>query len=203
MKDERFGPLGNARYASYAADIHGSALHVLRLIDRLLDRGPAGEQPSGFEFVQLDTRRVLDELLSQLSPLADDGGVALVLAAAPTLPHLIADATSVRQIVLNLFSNALRHTASGGTITLSGEMRDDGTLQIAMSDNGSGMTRANVNRILRAAASGNPGTSASGIGLPLVSSLAKANGADFTLDSAPGRGTSASIVFGRDRVVPV
>ena len=204
MKDERFGPLGNARYAGYAADIHGSALHILRLVDRLLDRGASGDRLAGLEFVQLDMRRVLDDLLSQMTPLADDAGVALVLDAARELPHLIADVTSVRQIVLNLFSNALRHTGRGGAITVSAQMQAGGTFEIAMSDTGSGMTRADVNRILRAAASGKLGATAGrGIGLPLVSSLAKANGADFALDSSPGGGTSASVVFGRDRVVPV
>jgi two-component system cell cycle sensor histidine kinase PleC len=205
IKDERFGPLGNARYAGYAADIHDSALHVLRLVDRLLDRGASGDDPAaGLDFVQLDMVSVLETLLSQLKPLAHDAGVTLTLDAAPKLPHVIADATAMRQIVLNLFSNALRHTDRGGTITIVARMRADGTVEMTLSDTGSGMTRAEANRLLRAAASANPNATAGrGIGLPLVASLAKANGAEFSLDSARGRGTSASIVFGRDRVVPV
>jgi two-component system cell cycle sensor histidine kinase PleC len=147
---------------------------------------------------------VLETLLSQLKPLAHDAGVTLTLDAAPKLPHVIADATAMRQIVLNLFSNALRHTDRGGTITIVARMRADGTVEMTLSDTGSGMTRAEANRLLRAAASANPNATAGrGIGLPLVASLAKANGAEFSLDSARGRGTSASIVFGRDRVVPV
>ena len=211
IKDERFGPLGNARYAGYAADIHDSALHVLRLVDRLLDRGASGDGPAaGLDFVQLDMVSVLETLLSQLKPLAHDAGVTLTLDAAPKLPHVIADATAMRQIVLNLFSNALRHTDRGGTITIVARMRADGTVEMAMSDTGSGMTRDKAQRLARAAASPSPPASANlgtaaggGIGLPLVASLAKANGAEFALDSAPGRGTSASIVFGRDRVVPI
>jgi two-component system, cell cycle sensor histidine kinase PleC len=216
MKDERFGPLGNARYAGYAADIHESALHILRIADRLLDRGASAGPVAALDFVQLDMRNILEALASQLSPLAHDKGIKLGLDVTRHLPHVIADATSVRQIVLNLFANALRHTGSGGRITISAQIQDDGTLKVAMSDSGEGMTRAEANRILRAAASAQTHSSADasfhhfpvataghGIGIPLVISLAKANGAEFTFDSAPGGGTSASIVFGRDRIVPV
>lgn len=215
IKDERFGPLGNARYAGYAADIHGSAQHVLRLVDRLLDRDVSGEGPAaGLDFVELDMRSVLEALLSQLAPLAQDAGVALTLHAVRGLPRVIADATAVRQIVLNLFSNALRHTPRGGTIDVHARLRADNSFEIAVSDTGSGMTREKAQLLARAAASqrphtgshSGPGTATGhghGIGLPLVVSLARANGAAFTLDSTPGSGTSAAIVFSRDRVVPI
>ncbi|MBX9863538.1 MAG: HAMP domain-containing histidine kinase [Hyphomicrobium sp.] len=215
IKDERFGPLGNARYAGYAADIHGSALHALRLVDRLLDRDASGEGPAaGLDFVELDMRSVLEALFSQLAPLAQDAGVALTLHAVRGLPRVIADATAVRQIVLNLFSNALRHTPRGGTIDVHARLRADNTFEIAVSDTGSGMTREKAQLLVRGAASqrphtgshSGPGTATGhghGIGLPLVVSLARANGAAFTLDSTPGSGTSAAIVFSRDRVVPI
>jgi signal transduction histidine kinase len=210
MKDERFGPLGSARYVGYAADIHGNAQHMLRLIDRMLAEGAESDDAqSTLNFAELDAAVLLQTAVSQLAPLAERAGITFKLELAPRLPHLIADATSLRQILFNLVTNALKFTERGGRVTVSARYGGDGPLTISVSDTGPGMTKTEAERLLAPAHTQRPSGRAKrggvglGLGLPLVKALAKKNGADLCIDSAPGKGTTASVVFAKDRVVPV
>lgn len=215
MKDQRFGPLGSERYVGYAADILGSAQHALSLVDRMLADGrTARDQDNAarqLTFTEVALEDVLQAAVSQLTLLAERAGLALSLEVVPRLPHLIADATSLRQIVFNLVTNALKFTDRGGRITVAAHYSGDGPLTVAVSDTGRGMTEAEVTQILdgvrpvdRPSLAG-PGFGGKGLGLglPLVRALAEAHGAKFVLRSAPGEGTTASVVFASDHVIPV
>lgn len=209
MRDERLGPLGSPRYVGYAADIHASAAHLLSVIERMLAEGRAAGEAE-LAFAEIDAGAVLAATVSQLAPLAERAGLALALELAPRLPHLVADATSLRQMVLNLVTNALKFTPSGGTVTVAARYGGDGPLVIAVSDTGSGMSRREIEGALgrgraprREKRVGTAFAQGLGLGLPLVAALAHANGAELVIESAPGAGTSASLVFGKDRVIPV
>lgn len=213
MKDERFGPLGTARYVGYAADIHGSAQHMLVVIDRMLgeDAGAeAGGAQHDLDFSEIDVADALRTTVSQLAPLAEQAGITLSLHVPPRLPRVIADATSLKQIVLNLATNALKFTPRGGQVTVEARYSGEGPLTIAVSDTGSGIEEGEIERLLAPAgpprAERNAARSADGglgLGLPLARALAAANGAELFLESTPGKGTSARIVFSKDRVIPV
>lgn len=213
MAQQTFGALGDARYAGYAADILAGARHMLALIDRML--GPqAHARPSaangngaGLTFVELDVRAVLSELASQIAPLAQRAGVLLAVRAPPDLPRLIADVTSLRQMILNLIANALRATPRSGHITLSARVREDQRLVLTVTDTGIGISPRDLVRLREpaardASATAGGGAGTGGLGLPLVRALASANGAELSLESTPGAGTSASIIFRADRIVP-
>lgn len=213
MKDQRFGPLGSERYVGYASDIHSSAQHVLEVIERMLSEpivAAEGAPSSGLDFSEIDARAVLETSVSQLVPLAEHAGITLKLDLAPRLPHLVADATSLRQIVFNLLTNALKFTDRGGHVTVSARYSLDGPLAISISDTGSGMTQREIEDHLAPAAHGRPmrrrkpGSSTGlGLGLPMVRALAAANGAELVIESAPGKGTSAVVIFSKNRVVPI
>lgn len=213
MKDERFGPLGTARYVGYAADIHGSAQHMLVVIDRMLG-GDAGAQGGGaqhdLDFSEIDVADALRTTVSQLAPLAEQAGIMLSLHLPPRLPRVIADATSLKQIVLNLATNALKFTPRGGQVTVGARYSGEGPLTIAVSDTGPGIEEGEIERLLEP--SGQPraerhvarsADGGLGLGLPLARALAATNGAELVLESVPGKGTSARIVFSKDRVIPV
>lgn len=209
MQDERFGPIGNARYAGYARDIHGSARHVLSLIDRMLADGRAAPKTllPELDIAEIDVGALLNATVSQLIPLAERAGLTLTLDLMPRPPHVIADATSLRQIVFNLVTNALKFTTRGGRITVAARYDGDGPLSIVVSDTGPGLDPADVERLL--APGGVPrrddraDRDGLGLGLPLVQALAAANGATLSIESELGKGTAASVVFGKGRVVPV
>ncbi|MCC7251599.1 HAMP domain-containing sensor histidine kinase [Hyphomicrobium sp.] len=210
MKDERFGPLGGARYVGYASDIYGSAQHVLRLIDRMLaDSRVETDAARDLAFAEIDVGDVLQALVSQLGPLAEAAGIALTLDLTPRLPHVIADATSLRQMVFNLVTNALKFTQHGGHVTVGAHYNGEGPLVIAVSDTGPGLPHRELERLRAPDQCPRPGARGAadglglGLGLPLVQALAAANGAELVIESTPGKGTSASIFFAKDRVVPV
>jgi len=200
MKEERFGPLGSQRYSGYASDIHASAQHALAVIERMLDEARvSGAEPdsSTLSFTELDAAALIQSSLSQLAPLAEGRGLTLAADLDPRLPHVIADATSLRQIVLNLLTNALKFTERGGRVVVRARSTPDGPLTIEVRNSGSGKPDTNSQPAPRPAEEG------LGLGLPLARALAAANGARLVIESDPDHGTTAAIVFARDRVVPI
>jgi signal transduction histidine kinase len=212
MRDERLGPLGGQRYRSYAADIHDSAAHAMSILAALLENGGGSHPGEGqdavppMEFVELDIGELAGGTVSALKPLADRAGVRLDLDIAPVLPLLIADRRSLRQIINNLVSNALKFTPPGGRVVVSVSHAMNGPITLEVADNGDGMTTEELERARAGAvapASVRRRSGGTGFGLPLVRSLAAASGATLTIDSAPGEGTRITIAFGNDRVLPV
>jgi signal transduction histidine kinase len=207
MKDERFGPVGDRRYAGYVAGIHDSACHAIRIVERVLTDKPAllAKGP-GLATSDVDVNATLENIALQVRPLAESAGLELALDLAAGLPHVAADATSLRQIVINLLTNALKFTTAGGRVRVSSGIGRDGTLEIAIEDSGSGMSKAEIARAMDLAPAPAPKRRRAGgglgLGLPLARALAEANGATLTLESERGRGTKAKIIFTRDRVRP-
>lgn len=205
MRDERFGPIGDARYRGYAADIHNSARHALDLIGRMLaERTQQTTEPT-LAFVEIDIHALVADVLSGLRPLAEASRLTLAGTLAPRLPHVIADATSLRQILINLLSNALKFTPAGGVIEVTTRQTQGGTLEVEVRDDGEGMADTELARAQ--GASDAPAAPRAGrglgIGLPLARALAVANGATLTIASGLGAGTTATLAFPASRVVPV
>jgi two-component system, cell cycle sensor histidine kinase PleC len=200
MKDERLGPMGSDRYRGYAADIHASASHALAVLARVLETSRAPQPRPVLNFAEIDLNALVARTVSSLGPLAAEAGVGLAGSLAEGLPHVVADAVSVRQILINLVTNALRATPKSGSVEVRTAYALDGPLSFAVVDTGPGLGAASP----AGPAAAPPVLGAGlGLGLPLVRELAALNGAELTLDSAPGRGTTATIRFARDRVIPV
>jgi signal transduction histidine kinase len=122
---------------------------------------------------------------------------------APKLPFVVADERSVRQIVLNLVSNAVKFTRAGGQVIVSTVLTDRGEVVVRVRDTGVGMTGAEIEAALRPfrqIATSNK-TGGAGLGLPLTKALADANRATLHITSAPDEGTLAEVVFPPSRVL--
>lgn len=198
LKDEHFGPLANARYRAYARDIYQSARHALGVVDAMLgDPSQAGVRQ--LAFADLDPALVVEGCVAVARPLADGAGLTLEADYAPGLPRVIADEVSLRQMLLNLLTNAIKFARPGDRVRVAVACREDGPLDITVADTGPGME---LEPACGGDAPGRRGTGL-GLGLPLTRALAAANGATFAIDSAPGKGTVATISFGKDRLVPV
>lgn len=207
MKDERFGPIGDERYLGYARDIHESALHALEVIQRMLaPHVEGGGEAPDLAFVNLDLNTLAAATISAMAPLAEDAGVRLAAELAPALPLVVADATSLRQIVLNLLANALKFTPRGGVVTVATRAEIDGPLHLVVTDTGPGLPDEELARILDGEAAPRIGPRKGGgfgIGLPLVRSLAASNGAALRLAAAAAGGLEATIAFPKSRQVLV
>lgn len=216
MRDERIGAMGNPRYKAYAADIHDSARHTLDLIGAMLD-GEHGEGLSAertaakprIDLEPVDLNDITARCVSTMRPIGARGAVTLDVVQAAGLPRLRADRRALRQIILNLLSNALRFTPKGGRITLTTALHDNGDIELAVADTGSGMRPADIDRALGKIAAPAPlqrirvagEQTGFGFGLPLVRELTEAHGGRIAIDSTPGIGTRVTVVFPADHVM--
>lgn len=204
MRDEQLGPIGDERYRRYAADIHDSARLMLAIIDRMMaQRGrDAVQQP--LEFVEVEPAELLHATVSSMQPLAERARVRVKVVEPPAkLPKVTADALTLKQILLNLITNSLKFTPESGEIVATATYLPDGELAFEVRDTGRGMDEAEIAEALkgllpegRERAGGGLG-----VGLPLVKNLAEANGARLEIESDPQKGTSARVVFPRERVI--
>lgn len=206
MRDERFGPIGSQQYRGYSADIHDSARHALAVINSMIGHPEPGGNTKPQQFAEIDINALVERTVSVMLPLAEQARLALPIALYPRLPHVIADATSIRQILLNVLTNAVKFTAPGGEVLISTHYVLDGPVRIEVCDTGAGMSEAAIRSSLDPLHPPEPGPRAEGglgLGLPLVRELAAANGAEISIESAEGKGTSVTLLFPKNRVIPV
>ncbi|MFC6488010.1 PAS domain S-box protein [Nitratireductor sp. GCM10026969] len=205
MIDERFGPIGNGRYRDYLRDIKRSGNHVLDLVNDLLDisKIEAGQQEMQYEAVSLNES--LGQVVAMMQPQANSERVIIRSSFASRLPDVVADVRSVRQIALNLLSNAVRYTAAGGQVIVSTAYDPDGSVVLRIRDTGVGMSSAELDEALKPFKQINTlrrkrgdGT---GLGLPLTRAMVEANRAQFSITSTPGEGTLVEVTFPSTRVL--
>jgi hypothetical protein len=205
MKDQRFGDIGNERYLGYTSDIHDNARHALALINRLLGGEPEPEDGGGLQPAELDLNALAESSVSAMRPLAEEAGLKLTHEFHGRLPHVTADATTVKQILFNLLSNAIKFTPRGGDVRVVTGLGFDRSVFVAVQDTGNGMSGEAIEAAMKAKVPANPQRKEAGgghgIGLPLARNLAEANGARLEIDSGLSEGTAVALVFPRDRVV--
>lgn len=202
MGDERFGPLGNERYKDYLKDIHSSGSHVLSLINDLLDLSKIEAGRMDLEFGEVDANEIVSECVSIMQSQAIRERVILRLSLAPRLPHVTADARSLRQIVLNILSNAVKFNQPAGQVIVSTALTDAGAAVIRVRDTGIGMDEREIAMALEPfrQIQTSRQTTGTGLGLPLTKALVEANRAAFTIRSHKGEGTLVEVVFPPSRV---
>lgn len=200
MRDESLGPMGNERYRGYAGDIVVNAHHALAVIDRMMGMSNSTTRPPGGTDAPraIDVNELCTGIISGLLPLAHRAGIDLAAKLEPRLPLIKADATSLKQMVLNLVTNAMKFTPAGGRVLIATAKGHRGTVRIEVRDTGPGMTRAEIARALNATAatSGSPRPGGGlGLGLPLVRALAEANAGTLDVRSVLEKGTVAGLTF--------
>lgn len=188
----------------YISAIRDAGRHLLTLINDILDVASAEAGGLSVREERVAVAPVMAEVLRVMQAAANASGVSLVLEAPAGLPELRADGMRLRQVLLNLISNAVKFTLSGGEVRLSGRVLDDGAVQIEVRDNGIGMPGADIPRAFEPFSQLDSGLSrkysGSGIGLSLSRALAEAQGASLSLRSRPGEGTRATLRFPPDRI---
>jgi signal transduction histidine kinase len=188
----------------YASDIYSSGQHLLKLISDILEvsRIEAGKLDLRKE--ELAIAEVIAGCVRLVSHRATEAGVQLTVAGAAESPRLFADETRVKQILLNLLSNALKFTAPGGLVTIGAAIAPDGAVTITVTDTGIGMTPDDIaiamqpfGQVDSSLARRFEGT---GLGLPLTKALVELHGGRLTIDSVPRVGTTATVIFPNERL---
>jgi signal transduction histidine kinase len=195
----------NEQHLEYVKDINESGLHLLAIINDILDLSKieAGKMDLVEEIV--DLRQTVRSVVQLIAPRAGQAELTIAEIGDASLPLLSADAQKLKQILLNLVSNAVKFTPPGGKVTVATAVTDDGGLAMSVADTGIGIAAENLSKVLDpfvqidgSLSRSHPGT---GLGLSLVKAMAELHGAKLLIESEPGRGTTATVVFPPERVV--
>ena len=198
MVGEMFGPLGDRRYKEYAGDILSSGQHLLALINDILDMSKIEAGKMNLKFEPLSLEEVVDDAVRLVHNRAEQTGLTIKVEL-PALPDVEADYRAVKQVLLNLLSNALKFTPHGGVITVSAELRRDGScdrVRVAVSDTGIGISPEDLVRLARPfeqiESQHSKTQQGTGLGLALTKSLVELHDGGLELASIPGEGTTVS-----------
>ena len=205
MKCELLGPVQNANYKEYCGNIHESGRHLLQLINEILDlsRIEAGRYELHEEPVRLTD--VVEDCLRLLHLRAESKGLHVALDFEKGLRQLWADERAIRQICLNLISNALKFTPRGGSITLTAGSTPDGGQTFVVKDTGPGIPKDEIPKVMQAFGQGSlahrTAEGGTGLGLPIVQNLVILHGGTFELRSELRKGTEAIVILPPSRVL--
>src|SRR5689334_18372720 len=205
MKAEVFGAHGVPAYKEYSSDIHNSGVHLLGLINEILDlsRIEAGRYELNEESVSLVA--IVEDCHHLLKLRASNRGIAIHEIFEPELPRLWADERAIRQICLNLLSNAIKFTPQAGEIWLKIGWTASGGQYISVKDTGPGIPEEEIPIVLASFGQGSNSIKSAeqgaGLGLPIAKSLVDLHGGTFTLKSKLRIGTEVVVTFPPERVV--
>jgi signal transduction histidine kinase len=203
ISNELFGPIANEKYLEYIKDIHSSSLHLLSIINDVLDMSKieAGKVELAKEVVQI--QNVISEVMRMVHERARSRDIELTAQLSDQNVEIWADERSMKQIFLNLLSNAIKFSKEGGRIyvRIVADQPDIAVLEIE--DQGIGMSEEEQERALQPFGQAKPVTTrnygGTGLGLPITKGLVEAHGGTLTIDSRAGHGTLVRIVLPRER----
>jgi signal transduction histidine kinase len=204
IRDGRFGAIA-PRYAEYAGDINASGRHLLDLINDVLDMSKieAGRYELNEE------RCALGDLvragITMVATRAEQGAVRIDSAAALGEVALFADARAVKQIVLNLLTNAVKFTPSGGRVAIEVERMPSGALALCVTDTGIGIEEEVIRHLSepfrQADASIARKFGGTGLGLAICRKLMALHEGMLAIESGRGRGTTVRAIFPSERIL--
>ena len=204
MRLERFGEIKNDKYRGYVNDIHSSGGLLLSLINDLLDLSKVEAGQLELNFTSVNLNDTADNAMKMLQEAATGARVVIRKAMPADLPNVVADQRSMRQIMLNVLSNAIKFTDPGGQVIISASMNQSGELKFRVKDTGIGMNDEQLRDALepfkRVVTAGRD-VQGTGLGLPLTKALAEANRTTFNITSEPRKGTLVELTFPTTRVL--
>jgi PAS domain S-box-containing protein len=205
MMDERFGPVGNERYRQYLKDIHASGGHLISLLNDLVDLSKIEAGKLDLTFVSVNLNDLIQQCVAVMQQQANRERVIVRTSLSATLPQIIADTRSLRQIALNLLSKSIKFTGAGGQIIVSTALTDDQEVVLRVRDTGTGMSGKDLESALepfrQIATIAHWASGGTGLGLPIIKALVEANYARFRIASEVGNGTLAEVAFPTTRVL--
>lgn len=201
MDKQQFGPLENKKYQEYAHDIYESAQHALSLINDLLDLRKLQAGKWELNLRELDINELVRQQIHLLRGIAANQSLKLSSNLEENLPHIQGDELAIRQILINLISNAIKFCSEGGQVSVTTKLAENQLLELIIADNGVGMNKAELelamapfhqvtgNNDHKGGKEGAKALSGSGLGLPIAKALADASGMNFKIISEKGVGT--------------
>ena len=199
------GEMLNPKYAEYMHYIRDSGAHLLDLVNQILDLAKIEAGRLELDAEEVDLGAAVESAVALCGADSDPATPPIATAIPRELPHLRVDKLRLQQMLVNLISNAIRHTPASGQVTIAAHMAD-GAAVVVVADTGCGMAPADIARAQEPFVQIDPQSptakaGGAGLGLPLVKSLIELHGGHLAIDSAPGAGTSVRLTFPPERVL--
>ena len=199
LTGEMFGQLGNPKYIDYARDIHRSGGHLLAVINNVLDLTKSEAGKLELSPQEVDLAEIVDSCVRIMRDQCARAELSLALQIADVSLIVWGDPAKLRQILLNLMSNAVKFTGPGGTVTVSVQPTENGSMTLCVTDTGIGMSAEDLptamapfGQIDSSLARRYEGT---GLGLPLTKAFVELHGGQLAIASELDKGTSVTVVL--------
>ena len=202
LSSQMVSRLGSEAQVQYARDILQSGSHLLAIINSVLDLSKSEAGKLQLVCDEVDLGELIESSLKMMREQCARAELSLT-AQLPEAPlRLWADGAKLRQVLLNLLSNAIKFTEPGGTVAVSAEAAQDGSVTIQVTDNGIGMSAEEIpvafaafGQVDSRLARRYEGT---GLGLPLSKTFVQLHGGTITIDSTPGKGTTVIVTLPKE-----
>jgi PAS domain S-box-containing protein len=196
MKNEVLGQIGSRRYLDYAKDIHASGSHLLAIINDILDVAKLDTSEFSISVVNVDIRSLLRECEVMMTERLTRAGLTLEITVDQSLSTVRADTLRLRQVLLNLLTNAIKFTPAQGKICIKVTPKSDDSIEFTVSDTGMGIAQEDIARILepftQAINLGSQNLEGTGLGLYLAKHLVEKHGGNLKIESEVAVGTSVT-----------
>jgi two-component system, cell cycle sensor histidine kinase PleC len=201
MMKETFGPIGQPKYQEYLGDIHFSARHLLEIINEVLDMSKIEAGRVELEVEEVDVPGVIESVIRIMTSRAFSSDITLKTKIQEGMPKLLADARLLRQILINLISNAVKFSAKGGLINIQTRQLKDGDIELMVQDFGIGIPKDKIREAMEPfgqitdnahAAQTHQGT---GLGLPLARAMTELHGGTLRVVSDTNQGTTVYVTL--------
>ncbi|MEZ5901837.1 MAG: PAS domain-containing sensor histidine kinase [Alphaproteobacteria bacterium] len=208
MIKETFGPLGHEKYNEYLEDVHLSARHLLEVINEVLDMSKIEAGRVDLHEQDIDLATLCDSVCRIVTSKIFSTDLKIEQIIGSDLPKLFADPRLVRQILINLITNAVKYSKKGGVIKVQTIMEATGEISLIVSDQGVGIPADKIQEAMEpfgqiydpVRSSTYQGT---GLGLPLAKAMMELHSGELKLESVVDQGTTVTVTFPKDRVKPV
>ena len=201
ISQEMAGPVANERYLEYAQIIHSSGVHVLSLVNDLLDLSKLDAGKLELHVEPVEILKVIIDCVRLVGAQATRDHIGISVHVFDGIDRLCGDSKRLRQMLLNLLSNALKFTPVGGEVTIDVFRRGE-EVAISVSDNGIGIRAEDIPKVLEPFGQVDSEMShkhaGSGLGLPLTKELAELHGGSLTMESNIDVGTTVTILLPPD-----
>jgi len=204
ISGEVLGPIGNEKYLEYARDMNASGRHLLELINDILDLTKITAEKLDLADDVVNVGELIDSCVRMVARRAAAQNINLVRVVAPEVNCVRGDERRLRQVVLNLLTNSVKFTPSGGSIAVRASV-EHGRMIIEVRDTGVGISEADLPMVLEPFGqvdnAFNRSGGGTGLGLPLTKKLVELHGGIFVIESVPNQGTVVRVILPPDRVV--
>jgi len=207
INNQIYGEIADQKYVDCAHDIESSGRHLLEIINDILDLAKIESGQAELYEEDVDIPHVITQCVRMVEDRAEQRGVNVSVEADDALPPVWADERKVKQILINLLTNAVKFTPEGGRVVVKAARAGDGGLRVMVRDTGIGMKPEDIPLALspfsQIDGSYNREHEGTGLGLPLSKSLSEMHGGDLNVDSDVGQGTTVTLCLPPERVRPV